>query len=51
MVESTFYDENRSYIDNYGYTTAVPAGFTVENVNNIIGEGLVVKDEKNNRRM
>ena len=48
MVESTFYDENRSYIDSYGYTLAVPTGFTVENVNNIIDEGLVVKDEKNN---
>lgn len=48
MVESTFYDENRSYIDRYGYTLAVPTGFTVENINNIIDEGLVVKDEKSN---
>ena len=48
MVESTFYDENRSYIDSYGYTLAVPVGFTVENVNNIIDEGVVVKDKKNN---
>lgn len=48
MVEGSFYDENRSYIDNYGYTLAVPTGFTVEDVNNIIEEGLVVKDEKNN---
>ena len=48
MVESTFYEENRSYIDSYGYTLAVPVGFTVENINNIINEGLVVKDKKNN---
>lgn len=46
MVESTFYEENRSYIDSYGYTLAVPVGFTVENINNIINEGLVVKDKK-----
>ena len=48
MVENTFYSGNRTYIDKYGYTTNVPSGFTVENVNNIINEGLVVKDKKDN---